>query len=92
MLLNLSKPQFPYLFNRNSITYLIKLFEDKSDMLRARYSAWPTISISVTLASITIKIINFVPPISMLLHTLLTYNNLKYFLKARLIPIFYKKP
>lgn len=59
MLLNLSKPQFPYLYNRKSITYLLDLCEDKSEMLRTQYSAWSTVSISVTLASITIKVINF---------------------------------
>lgn len=62
MLLNLSKPQFSYLYNRDSSSYLIKLLEDKSDTLRAQYSAWPIVSISITLASTIIKIINFVLP------------------------------
>lgn len=58
-------------------------------MLRAQYNAWPIVSISVTLASTIIKIITWYLPTSVVLHiVLLTYNNVKYFSKAR-FPFFF---
>lgn len=83
MLLNLSKPWSPYLYGSGSSTSLLELLE-WNQMCRGQ-STWPTGTIAVTFAFIRIKTSN---PTSMLLHTLLLIcNNLKYFLKAKLMPI-----